>query len=42
MNTVRTHIRWMTIKEYNKMSKRKNEFKKYSDGTYIRSHIYFI
>jgi hypothetical protein len=38
---VRTHTYWMTIKEYKKWSKKKEEYKKYSNGTITRTHIYF-
>jgi hypothetical protein len=43
MNQVRTHTRWMTIKEYKKWSNNKNRSIPFNnDKTITRSHIYFV
>lgn len=39
MNIVRKHIYWMSMKEYKKWSKNKNNI--FSDKITTRTHIYF-
>ena len=41
-NNIRTHTYWMSVKEYKKHSKhRENEIKLTGDKTITRTHIYF-
>jgi len=41
MESVRTHTLWMTVKQYKKWSKNKQENIIFNDKTITRTHIYF-
>lgn len=41
MEPIRTHTYWLSVKEYRKMSKSKNEIKMNNDNIATRTHIFF-